>query len=188
MKIEKQLIKLPEGYFDVKIQAFEESDRKILFDAYVDWRKLCTHLLNLTSRLVNLPEGISEGAFCLEMNAVRILGNIPNANSSFDCYFLEKKERIQVKACSIIPDLTSFGPKSVWDKLYFLDFYRKGKWDGTFDIYLINNKDIYNHYVNADQTFCDQQEQGRRPRFSIFREIIRIKNIKPVKTGNLKVD
>lgn len=186
MKIEKQLIELPEGYFDVKIQVFEEYDRTMLFDVYAEWRKLCTHLLDLSSRSVNLPEGISEGAFCLEMNAVRILENIPKANSSFDCYFLEKKERIQVKACSVIPDLTSFGPESVWDELYFLDFYREGKWDGTFDIYLIDNEDIYNHPVNKEQTFKEQQEQGRRPRLSIYKEIIANKNLKPVKTGNLK--
>ena len=186
MIIENQIIELPEGYSDVKIQIFEERDRKILFDAYVEWRKLCTHLSSLKSRLVNLPEGISESAFCLEMNAVRILENISNANSSFDCYVFEQKERIQVKACSIIPDLTSFGPKSVWDKLYFLDFYREGKWDGTFDIYLIDNDDIYNHRVNAIQTFRDQQEQGRRPRFSIYKEIIEFKNLRPLKTGNLQ--
>ena len=58
MIIENQIIELPEGHFDVKIQIFEERDRKILFDAYVEWRKLCTYLSTLESRLVNLPEGI----------------------------------------------------------------------------------------------------------------------------------
>lgn len=186
MKIKEEIIKLPEGNFKVKIQIFEEADRKKLFSLYIDWRDLSSRLLDLHSRAVNIPEGISEGAFCLEMNAVRIFEDIPGAKSSFDCYFLEKKERIQVKACSIEEDLTTFGPSSVWDKLYFLDFYRKGEWDGTFDIYLIENEDIYRRSVNKKQTFEDQQEQIRRPRFSIQKKIIKNKNLTPVKTGNLK--
>ena len=88
---------------------------------------------------------------------------------------------------SVLPDLTSFGPKSVWDDLYFVDFYRKGKWDGLFDIYHIENQLIYNHKVNSNETFKDQQLQKRRPRFSIFKELIIKNNIKPTKTGNLSV-
>ncbi len=134
---------------------------------------------------MNLPEGLSEGAFCLEMNTARIINAIPGANSSFDCYDFDENARIQVKACSVLPDLTSFGPRSIWDKLYFCDFYREGSWDGTFDIYMIDNDDIYNHYVREGQTFRDQQQQGRRPRFSIYNEIILVQNIDPIRTGRL---
>src|SRR5690606_37452399 len=124
-----------------------------------------------------------EGLFCLDMDAVRINTNIPGANTSFDCYRISDNKRIQVKACSVLPDLTSFGPKSVWDELYFLDFYREGKWDGTYDIYLIDNELIYNHKVNENQTLREQQEQGRRPRFSIYKSIILKNKLKPLKTG-----
>jgi hypothetical protein len=86
-----------------------------------------------------------------------------------------------------MPDLTSFGPKSEWDKIYFMDFYVNGFWDGKFDIYLIENYDIYNHKVNANQTLKDQQKEGRRPRFSIYKDIISIKDLKPIKKGNLKI-
>jgi len=119
------------------------------------------------------------------MNAVRVPENIQGAKSSFDCYQTENNRRIQIKACSVLPDLTSFGPKSVWDDLYFLDFLRGGQWDGSFDIYLIDNELIYNHPVNSDETLWDQQQQGRRPRFSIYRDIIEPNHIMPIKTGRI---
>ena len=71
------------------------------------------------------------------MGTVRVTSSISGANSSWDCYDVKRQKRIQVKACSVLPDLTSFGPNSQWDEIYFVDFYRQGKWDGTFDIYQI---------------------------------------------------
>lgn len=184
--IEKyETLHLPEGMFPVKVLSFQESDRKILHDIYKNWRSLSNDLAKIKSRAVNLPEGLSEGSFCLETGFVRVVDSIPGANSSWDCYDLKRRRRIQLKACSVLPDLTSFGPDSVWDEIYFADFYRGGAWDGTFDLYLIDNDDIYNHKVNAKQTFRDQQKQGRRPRFSIYSEIILHKKLKPIKTGRL---
>ncbi len=86
----------------------------------------------------------------------------------------------QIKACSIDNDLTSFGPKSKWDDLYFVDFYNDGKVDGKFDVYLIPNKYIKNQSLNKNETFTDQQEQKRRPRFGIKKEIITKYKIKPL--------
>ncbi|MFN7311006.1 MAG: Bsp6I family type II restriction endonuclease [Vampirovibrionales bacterium] len=183
MKKERLTIQLPEGKFQTDLIKFEESDRKRLREAYLLWRKLCEKLNELEARSVNLPEGLSEGAFCLEMNTHRMTKGIPKANTSFDCYDYNRKKRIQVKACSVLPDLTSFGPKSVWDELYFVDFYRKGLWDGCFDIYLIEEDTSIR--VNKGQTVADQQGQGRRPRFSIYKEIIEKKSLKPIKTGCL---
>lgn len=184
------VLNLPEGNFTAEVLEFESKDRKKLFEIYNAWRTLCGSLGELEARGVNLPEGLSESSFCLEMDTVRTTGAIKGTkgvkvNSSFDAYNPKTNKRIQVKACSVLPDLTSFGPKSVWDDIYFVDFYRTGKWDGKFDIYKIETMDIYNHKVNENQTFTEQQAQGRRPRFSIFKEIITKKNIKPVKTGDL---
>jgi len=188
MRIETATITLPEGDFETELQYFEEADRATLFNIYSSWRNLCKSLNNIESRSVNLPEGLSEGSFSLEMGVARLNNSsIPGANTSFDCYDVADNSRIQVKACSVLPDLTSFGPKSVWDKIYFCDFFKEGNWDGTFDIYLINNDDIYNHQVNATQTLREQQLQGRRPRFSIYTSIIEFQNLSPVKTGNLSL-
>lgn len=185
MKFENRILKLPEGKFETEVQIFEKKDRETFSKIYSNWRTLSEMLMPIRSRAINLPEGLSEGAFCLEMDTVRVIKNISGANTSFDCYDFDDDSRIQVKACSVIPDLTSFGPKSIWDKIYFCDFYREGKWDGTFDIYLIDNKDVYNHEVKENETFREQQRQGRRPRFSIYSEIICVKGIKPVRTGKI---
>jgi len=185
MKLETVDIILPEGNFEVEVQKFEESDRKILFKMYKEWISLNDNLRKFHSRVFNLPEGLFEGAFCLEMGYLRLTHQISGANTSFDCYDPVNCQRIQVKASSILPDLTSFGPRSEWDKLYFIDFYKEGKWDGSFDIYFIKNDDIYNYKVNGKETMKDQQIQGRRPRFSIFKDIIEKNHIRPVKFGCL---
>jgi len=185
MQIENISLILPEGEFTVEVMSFTENDRVELYYIYRNWRELCDQLKSMGGRGVNLPEVLSESSFCLEMGAVRVVSSITGANSSWDCYSTERNTRIQVKACSVLPDLTSFGPKSVWDEIYFVDFFRNGDWDGKFDIYYIDSELIYNHYVNQTQTFREQQSQGRRPRFSIYRELITTRNISPIRTGDL---
>jgi hypothetical protein len=185
MKFVTKSIKLPEGYRDARLQVFDQSDGIKLFQIYREWRGLCDKLASIESRSINLPEGLSEGAFALAMNAPRVSGGIQNANSSFDCFELSTDSRIQVKACSVLPDLTSFGPNSQWDKLFFCDFFKDGSWSGKFDIYHIPNDLIYNHKVNKDQTFRQQQQQSRRPRFSIYKEIILAQKIQPSLTYDL---
>lgn len=182
---------LPEGTYKADVIEFEEADRKKLLSLYENWRTLCDELNKMQARSVNLPEGLSESAFCLEMKCVRTTGGVKKGqkvNTSFDAYNPANNKRIQIKACSVLPDLTSFGPKSVWDELYFVDFYRKGLWDGKFDIYKIETNDIYSNAVNVGQSFADQQKEKRRPRFSIYKDIIVPKKITPIKTGNLKIN
>ena len=140
MREETHTFRLPEGVFHVQAIRFEERDRQVLAKTYSEWRSLSEDLRSLGGRGVNLPEVLSEGAFALEMNVLRVVKSIPGANSSWDCYNPVSHKRIQVKACSVLPDLTSFGPTSEWDEIYFLDFYREGNWDGTFDIYKIPNE------------------------------------------------
>ena len=180
MEILKTKIQLPEGSFDVEAQSFVENDKIKLRQIYNDWVDLSDELQNIGGRRINVPEALSESIFCIHFNSVRILGNISGANSSFDCYNLDNKKRIQVKACSVESDLTSFGPKSVWDEIYLIHLYPNKKYDGNYKIYLIENDLIYNHKVNKNQTMKDQQSQGKRPRFSIMKKIILKKNIKPV--------
>jgi|LauGreDrversion4_2_1035121.scaffolds.fasta_scaffold215247_2 hypothetical protein len=183
----KKSIVLPEGTFNVQCDSFVDEDLVILREIYTDWRDLSNKLKSLNARSINLPEGLSEVAFCYYMDCVRL--NNPKlgtkVNSSFDAYSLNTKKRIQIKACSVLPDLTSFGPKTQWCEIYFVDFYKEGKWDYTFDIYLIPNELIYSQKVNADYTMKEFQEMGKRPRFSIYESIIKVNNIQPLKTCNL---
>lgn len=186
MKIIKKSLILPEGDFSVDVLRIDQADKKNLFSIYNQWRNLSNELLAISGRSINLPEALSESVFCLSMNCVRVISSISGANSSWDCYDLNRKKRIQVKACSVLPDLTSFGPSSVWDEIYFMDFHKNGNWQGDYDIYLIQNDLIYNQKVKKNQTMREQQLQKRRPRFSIYKEIIKKKDIKPIFTGSLK--
>lgn len=186
MKKENKEIEVPEGRFTVEIIQFQNSDKKILQSIYDNWLMISKSLLKLDARSMILPEGLSESAICLERSWYR-LGKIKKSSSfksSFDCYDPLTKKRIQIKATSVDEDLTSFGPKSVWDELYFLDFYRNGKWDGSYDCYLIDTTKLYSIILNKkkNETFKDQQNQNRRPRLSIKKEFIRRYHLKPIAT------
>jgi len=185
MKTIKTTITLPEGTFDTELDTFDKSDKSFLRDVYSKWVELSDILQSIRGRRINLPESLSESVFCMEFNAGRLNESISGANTSFDCYQIQEQRRIQVKACSVSEDLTSFGPNSVWDDLYFIHFFPNKKYDGCYSIYLIDSDLIYNHKVNARQTMKDQQRENRRPRFSLMREIIIPKKLKPTVTGNL---
>jgi len=184
MILENRMLILPEGSFNASVYRFNESDRQELFEIYMNWIGLSRKAKDLGGRGTNLPEILSEGAFCLEMESVRVDTNINGANSSFDAYNLNTNKRIQIKAASVIPDLTSFGPNSVWDELYFVDFSRL---DGTFDIYFIPSEYIYSMPVNQNETMYQQQQKGKRPRFSIYKKIIQARNLQPICVGNLNL-
>jgi len=175
MRKSKEILHLPEGDKKAEVTIFDSQDCDELRKIYDGWRLLCDNLNKLNARSVNLPEGLSEIGFAIAKNMWRCTGSIVGANSSFDCYDPNSgrgNNRIQVKACSVLPDLTSFGPQSQWDRIFFVDFYRLGQWDRTFDIYEVNTEEIENYPVNANQTLLDQKREKRRPRFSIFSGLI----------------
>ena len=185
METKNTVISLPEGSFNVPLQFFSDEDRLELNNIYNKWVDLSDRLQKFGGRRINLPELLSEAVYCINFNAGRMSVSIPNANTSFDCYNTKTKKRIQVKACSVEEDLTSFGPRSVWDELYFIHFYPNGVYDGTYNIYLIQNNLIYDHQVNKGQTMREQQAANRRPRFSIMSELINVHKIKPVIKGKI---
>ena len=187
MVTQSKLLHLPEGSFQADVDIYEEKDRTAFEEIYKSWRNLSNQLDALNARKVNLPDGLSECAFCYFFGFWRTNHGIPGAtHTSFDAYDSQTHNRIQIKGGSIERDLTSFGPNSVWDILYYVDFYKEGNWDYTFDVYIIPNEDIYNMRVNREETFLDQQRQGRRPRFSIKQGIIDVKGIRPKYTCNIK--
>lgn len=162
---------------------FDKNDGKKWKRIFDIWKELKLNLREYKSREPNMPEGLSEVAFCLWSGSARyikIKGAKKGIAGSFDTFDLKSNKAQQIKACSIDNDLTSFGPKSKWDDLYFVDFYNNGKVDGKFDIYLIPNKYIHSQFLNKKETFTDQQGQKRRPRFGIKKEIILKYKIKPL--------
>ena len=167
-----------------RLLLIEESDRPRLRQLFNAWKELFLGMRDFKSRGVNLPEGVSESAFCLEYGVARIL-KVQGSSSSFDTFNFSTNTRQQIKATSVDDDLTSFGPRSVWDEFYWLDFYRGGLLDGSFDVYRIANELILNFQISSTQTLRDQQRQGRRPRLHLRRQIIIANNIQPERTCSI---
>ena len=170
----------------LELMDFTKSDGTKWKEIFDLWKGLKLGMREYKSREPNFPEGLSEVAFCLWSKSSRFLSAKRLSNTSFDTFNSETGRAEQIKACSVEFDLTSFGPKSKWDDLYFLDFYNKNKVDGRFDIYLIPSELIYGNKVNKGQTLQEQQAEKRRPRFSIKKDIIAKNHLEPI-AKNVKV-
>jgi len=182
MRIEWKEFNIKGNKVMARVSIDEKGDRKLIKKLYFDWKNLNDRLKKIGTRGINLPETISENAFCLFFpNCVRTVG-LKKGKCSFDCINTKTGSRIQIKASSVASDLTSFGPRSEWDELFFLDF---SKGDGSFKAYLISPDEVYSRNMNKGQTFAEQQAQGRRPRFSIIDSIIIPQKRKPIKTCKL---
>ena len=182
MKIEWKDISIKGRKIKALLTIKEKGDRELLKSLYSDWKKLNDRLKAISTRGINLPETISENAFAIfTPNCFRVV-SLKGMKCSFDCINIKTGSRIQIKASSIASDLTSFGPRSEWDELFFMDF---SKGDGSFKVYKIEPDWIYKHKVNKDQTFEQQQAENRRPRFSIIDNIIKPRRLKPVKICKL---
>lgn len=180
MRVQKHKAKVFGEKCEVELMHFSQTDSKKLKRLFKSWIKLTLGMKDFRSRGVNIPEGLSEVSFCIHSGSTRLLSLKGPSSSSFDTFNLKTGKAEQIKACSVEKDLTSFGPKSKWDDLYFLDFYNNGEINGTFDVYKIPNKLIKETSVNKGQKFDHQQAEKRRPRFSIKNEIIAKHKIKPI--------
>jgi hypothetical protein len=170
----------------LKLMDFNEEDGKQWKKVFDLWRGLKTNLREYKAREPNFPEGLSEVAFCLWSGSSRLIGAKGLSNTSFDTFNKRTGRAEQIKACSVEKDLTSFGPRSKWDDLYFLDFYNQGKFDGYFDVYMIPSELIYKHKTSKLKSFKDQQAEGKRPRLQIKNDILAKYNIKAI-AKNVKV-
>ena len=122
----------------------------------------------------NIPEGLTEGLVAKDIPHVyRKQGdNYSNPDrepTKFDCYDKLNDKIVEVKACSIPNDLTSWSPKPYFDIFYFVDF---STLDGKYKIYeiSINSDEIMDIKVNSTQTFEEvvSRPNPPRPRFSVF--------------------
>ncbi|NCC15733.1 MAG: Bsp6I family restriction endonuclease [Clostridia bacterium] len=164
---------------------FDTNDFLKLKEIFKKWLNINADLKSLKGRGLNVPDVFSEALFCIAFDAVRT-NNDPGARS-YDCVIKATGEGVQVKSASISTDCTSFGPTSTWDLLYYADFAPNGYVDGNVWFYKIDSDDVYGLILNnkKNETFADQQAQGRRPRFSIQSSIIRKKGLKPIKKMSL---
>jgi hypothetical protein len=188
MELKEHILKYNKKNIILKLLEFAEDDRKIFketFQQYVSLNKIIKETLK-GSRNINFPESLSESVFCLELKCGKLVEAINSGSysTSFDCFNRVNNKRIQVK-CSASDGPSSFGPRSQYDEIYFIDFKSSGVIDGTYKIYKLDNDDIDNVKVNKKQKLTDQQDLDRRPRFNIRNSIIIPKSIKPIKVGSL---
>lgn len=179
MKQEKVILKSGETVIG---DVFDSSSLLQLKLIFKDWLMLNGKLRSINGRTLNVPDVLSEGLFCYYFDSIRT----KDSAGSFDCVTKQSSKGVQVKATSIKYDLTSFGPESIWDELYFIDFVPNGVIDGVIHFYKIE-ENFENLILNREknETFKDQQKQGRRPRFSIKKELIEKKLLKPIKIVDL---
>lgn len=184
MELITQNINLYGSSCQAELMKFDEEDSKQWIILWDSWKNLKLGLREYKTREPNLPEGLSETAFCMYSGSLRLIDIKGSCNKSADTYNIQSSKAEQIKATSVENDLTSFGPKSKWDVLYFLDFYRNGDLDGSFDIYQIDKELIYNTIVHKgnNETFRDQQAQKRRPRLSL-KALIELHSISPLATN-----
>lgn len=166
------------------VSEFENGDKELLKKIYFDWKSLNQSIKAISTRGLNIPEAITENAFCLFFPDCVRISKEKGKKCAYDCLNIKNGERIQIKATSIYPDATSFSPNADYDKVYFLDF---SKGDGSFKIYDIPLDLIKKTIVNKrkNETFENQQKQGRRPRFSITENIIKPRNLQPIEICKL---
>lgn len=145
---------------------------KDLLEVYSLWKKLNTLIKKKYSRGINLPEYISETLCCL-VNDYILHAAEGGSEDAVDKY----GNKVQIKATSNYDrDLSSFGPKSEFN---ILEFVRLDQTEDVFYLYRINIDILKNIYVNENETFIDKQNTGQRPRFSIIKQIIEPKQLKP---------
>jgi len=75
MRIEWKDFKVNGKKINARVSIKEKGDRKLIKDLYHDWKKLNDRLKAIGTRGINLPETISENAFCLFFtDCVRTVG------------------------------------------------------------------------------------------------------------------
>lgn len=181
MKNVKQKISVPEGQ---RTATVNKTDAKALATAKAGLRSvnnLSKYSQKLDGRRVNVPESISETLVCAELGFLKkARHNSGSFKKSWDAYNPATGKRVQIKCSTIKNDLSSFGPRSKFDELYFVqvDFKKR-----TYSIFHLPENGLKKIKVNQKQTLGDFQKLGKRPRFCIQKQLISKYQLKPVKVG-----
>lgn len=143
-------------------------------DAFFKWKDLNTYIKSTSNRGINIPEAISEpmGCYCLDL-----LWN--RGKKAGDATDPETKKIIEFKATSRFEeDLSSFGPKTVFDNLVFLRFNLDKNQLYIYDL-KINSQDFGKYPANKSETIQQQKKLGKRPRVSLQKLFVDAQGLKP---------
>lgn len=143
-------------------------------NAYFKWKDLNTYISNNSHRGINMPDAISEPMACY------CLGFLWNRGSEVgDATDPINNRKIEFKATSRFDgDLSSFGPKTVFDDLIFLRFNLDENLLYIYDLN-INSEEFGTYPANQKETIADQKKQGRRPHVSLYKLFVEAKGLKP---------
>ena len=143
-------------------------------NAYFKWKDLNSYISNNSHRGMNMPDAISEpmGCYCLGF-----LWN--RGNEAGDATDPITNRKIEFKATSRFDgDLSSFGPKTVFDDLVFLRFNLDENLLYVYDLN-INSEEFGKYPANQSESIEDQKQQGRRPHVSLYKLFVEGKRLKP---------
>jgi hypothetical protein len=144
-----------------------------LWDGYKTWSEILANINWV--RGANIPEGISEAIVCICTKGELI-------REGHGDILLPNNQVGEVKATSLPQnkqDVSSFSPKAKFDKLFFVEILNKD--DGIFLVYdlRMSRSDVERIKVNNTTTFLQHAKAGKRPRFSIRRQIILTRSLNP---------
>lgn len=153
-------------------------------EAYFKWKDLNSYLKNISNRGLNMPDAISEPLGCWALSFVWNRGSTGDATDTVDHNGVGNL-KIEFKASSNFDnDLTSFGPETNFDKLYFLRFALSHNLLFIYDLGLTGTT-LGNIRVNSRELVRDQQADGKRPRLRIIEDYIIPRRLAPVAVLNL---
>lgn len=163
----KKRIMIP-GYVDVT-SALMTSAIKI----YATWKKLDGQIDAISTRGINLPGELSEIFACYVLNYQW------KKDGHGDAYDPVGERIIEVKGSgSYKKDLSSFSPSETFAELIFVKVDKDNDKAYIYETGIDSTalKDIM---VNSTESVGDQQADGKRPRFSIEKKIIKANKLKP---------
>ena len=161
------------GGLKIDLVKIDQKRVKDASDIYFHWKDLDAEIRTLGTRGINFPSDISELFACY------VLGYSWNKGSSGDAIDTKKGNRvIEIKASSNASDLSSFSPDENFDELVFCELDRKNDKLLVYETGY-SRSDIEGVMVNNTETFKQQADAKRRPRFSVKSKIIKASGLKP---------
>lgn len=151
----------------------DKSRFKDAIKAYFLWKELDSLIRNSHSRGINIPETITETLLCY-VSDFKL-----NKGKGGDAFDDVNKRIVEIKATSNYDrDTSSFSPKEEFDALFFVRLDKRDDIMYFYDLEM-SSIELKQIQVNANQTLEEQQQQGRRPRFSVIKQVITPKGLTP---------
>lgn len=119
------------------------------------------------ARAPNFPEYITEALACIHYNAIRFIPKAGNVKGG-DLYNRTTHTINEVKG-GMGCGPASFSPRIFADRILYVRV-NPAAWE--YDIFNLDYSKIKDVQINKEQTFADQQNEGKRPRFDLNKYVV----------------